>query len=149
MGELTLGQLAARSGVPATTLRYYDRIGLLPAGRRPNGHRRYPEAAVGLLRIVQLCRGLGCSLDETRAVLAPGTSDARRSLAVAKLAETDRRLADLAAARLVLDHLAACEHGPGEGEQCRRTVVTLLAGVPAPATGPPGPAAGPAATGPA
>ncbi|MGL5809913.1 MAG: MerR family transcriptional regulator, partial [Nocardioides sp.] len=66
--DLSVGELAARSGVPATTLRYYDRIGLVVPDRRSNGHRRYGVATVQVLQVIQLARAVGCTLDEIRAL---------------------------------------------------------------------------------
>ena len=124
---MSLGQRAARSGVPGTTLRYYDRIGLLPAPRLANGHRRYGGDALGRLRLIQLCRGVGCTLDEVAVVLAPGATEIRRTVAATKLAQIDRRMHELARARSVLAHLAECDHGPDGTEACRATVAALLA----------------------
>lgn len=46
---LTIGEVARRSGVAATTLRYYEQIGLLPAPTRLGGQRRYDEAVLSRL----------------------------------------------------------------------------------------------------
>ncbi len=51
MGDrhLTIGELAKRTGVATSALRYYEELGLLPAPGRVSGQRRYPESAVGLV----------------------------------------------------------------------------------------------------
>jgi DNA-binding transcriptional MerR regulator len=48
-GHLTIGELAKRTGVATSALRYYEKLGLLPAPVRVSGQRRYPESAVGLV----------------------------------------------------------------------------------------------------
>ena len=115
---MSVGQLAAASGVPATTLRYYDDLGLLVAERLPNGHRRYPDASLERLRLVRRCQALGLSLDEIAAVLRPGGGASRRELAGRKLAELDQVMSELASVRAVLAHLADCRHLADEGEAC-------------------------------
>jgi YD repeat-containing protein len=119
---LTVGQLASASGVPATTLRYYDDLGLLVAERLPNGHRRYRPEALERLHLVRRCQSLGLSLDEVAAVLRPGGGAERRELAGRKLADLDRLLAELVGVRAVLAHLAECTHLADEGEACGAAV---------------------------
>ena len=68
---LTVATLAERVGVKGDTIRYYERIGLLPRAPRTSGdHRRWPEHAVDRLRFIQGCQRLGLSLDEIRDLLA-------------------------------------------------------------------------------
>ncbi|SCF45784.1 MerR family transcriptional regulator [Micromonospora mirobrigensis] len=122
---LTIGQLAQRSGIPATTLRYYDSIGLLEPRRLPNGHRRFPEETLERLRLVRLCRRLGLRLDEIAAVLT-GDGRQRREVAARRLREVDQRMHELAGVRAVLAHLAECTHGPGESAACEASVLAAL-----------------------
>lgn len=120
------GEVAAAAGVTVQTLRYYERRGLLPEPPRSlGGHRDYDENAVALLLVVKAAQRLGFTLDEIAGLLDTGrrhpTPDLRAS-ASAKLAEVDRRLADLTAIRArlvtVIDARCAslthctCENGP-------------------------------------
>lgn len=108
---MTVGRLAALSGVPASTLRYYDRLGLLPADRDASGHRRYDATrTLAALQAIALCRRLGSSLDEAAQVLRmpDGPSPQRRALAGQHLEELDRRIEELRAARPLLEHLIGC-----------------------------------------
>jgi DNA-binding transcriptional MerR regulator len=67
---LTVAGLAAQVGVGRDTIRYYERVGLLPAPPRTTGdHRRYPAAAVDRLRFIQGCQRLGLRLDDIRNLL--------------------------------------------------------------------------------
>ena len=67
---LTVAQVAARAGVRPDTLRYYERIGLLPAARRTSGdHRRYDEAVIERLQFIRGAQRLGLRLDEIRELL--------------------------------------------------------------------------------
>jgi MerR family copper efflux transcriptional regulator len=123
---MTVGELSDLTGVPVTTLRYYDRIGLLRPERLPNNHRAYPPGAAQRLKLIELCQALGCTLDEVALVLSSGGGASRRELASRKLAEIDERLAALAAARAVLSHLATCLHTTASAEQCRDEVGRAL-----------------------
>lgn len=65
MTTLTISQLARRTGVPATTLRYYEKAGILPRPARTEaGYRRYDDGAVARLAFVQRAKGLGIELDD-------------------------------------------------------------------------------------
>ncbi|MGW3897441.1 MerR family transcriptional regulator [Micromonospora profundi] len=118
---LRSGQLADAAGVNPQTLRYYERRGLLAAPRRsPGGHRLYPAESVTRIRVIKTAQRLGFTLDEVTDLLGAGRRPhARTGLsarATAKLAEVERRLADLTAVRDSLlaaisagcDDLVAC-----------------------------------------
>jgi len=65
MNTLTISQLARRSGVPASTLRYYEKVGVLPrATRSDSGYRLYGEDALARLAFVQRAKALGIELDD-------------------------------------------------------------------------------------
>lgn len=65
MSTLTISQLARRSGVPASTVRYYEKVGVLPAASRTDaGYRRYDDDALARLAFVQRTKALGIELDE-------------------------------------------------------------------------------------
>lgn len=107
---LTIGEVARRSGVPASTLRYYDEVGVLPAPVRRGGQRRYDPAALGRLEVVRLCKAASFTLDEIHVLLAddaPGRPDSR-ALAEAKLAEIDAQVATLARAREIVEWGLRC-----------------------------------------
>lgn len=63
---MRISQLAARSGVPVSTLRYYEAEGLLPATRADNGYRVYGEAAVDRLAFISQAKSLSLPLTEIR-----------------------------------------------------------------------------------
>ncbi|HET9187450.1 MAG TPA: redox-sensitive transcriptional activator SoxR [Acidothermaceae bacterium] len=73
--SLTIGELAARSGVPASTLRYYDRLGLIPAERSAGNQRRYPRSALRRVAFVRVAQRVGVSLDEITDALATLPAD--------------------------------------------------------------------------
>jgi DNA-binding transcriptional MerR regulator len=65
MGTYTIGEVSARSGFPATTLRYYEDIGLVvPAARTAAGYRIYDDGALDRLAFVARAKQAGCTLEE-------------------------------------------------------------------------------------
>lgn len=105
---------AARSGLPAKTIRYYDDIGLVVPDRRDNGYRDYDGRAVQKLAFLKRARQLGFSIDDCRHLLSLYEDKGRASADVKALAEThlaeiDVRLAELNELRETLAHLVhAC-----------------------------------------
>ncbi|MQY05779.1 MerR family transcriptional regulator [Actinomadura macrotermitis] len=124
---LRSGQVAAAAGVNPQTLRYYERRGLLAEPERsPGGHRLYPAGAVTLLRVIKTAQRLGFTLEEVADLLEAGTHRHRRpdaglqERARVKLAEVERRMADLEVVRTTLrqaidagcDDLLTCADQP-------------------------------------
>jgi len=109
-GELlTIGELARRTGVAASALRYYEEVGLLPAPARMSGQRRYPESAVTTVAAIRLHSDAGFTLAEQRALMAPdGDAPDWRELAQRKLAELDEQIARAQAAREAISHGLTC-----------------------------------------
>lgn len=67
---LTIGEVAARSGMATSALRYYEAAGLISAGRSAGNQRRYPRHVLRRVAFVRAGRQLGLSLEEIRAALA-------------------------------------------------------------------------------
>ncbi len=110
-GLLTIGELARRTGVTASALRYYEELGLLPAPARVSGQRRYPESAARVVGTILLYSDAGFTLAEQKALMAPrdGTSGWRQ-LAQRKLTELDEQIAKVQAAREAIRHGLRCPH---------------------------------------
>lgn len=109
-GRLTIGEVANRSGVAATTLRYYERIGLLASPDRVGGQRRYDRTVLARLEVIGLCKAAGFALEEIQLLFAddaPGRP-ASYALAQAKLAEIDAQLESLSRARAVIEWGMRC-----------------------------------------
>jgi MerR family transcriptional regulator, redox-sensitive transcriptional activator SoxR len=67
---LTIGEVAARSGVAASALRFYEEQGLIASERNDSGHRRYPRAVLRRVAFIVFAQKVGLSLEEIRAELA-------------------------------------------------------------------------------
>jgi MerR family mercuric resistance operon transcriptional regulator len=114
----TIGKISASSGVNIETIRYYERIGILPAPpRSEGGHRLYDEEHLKRLSFVRRCRDLGFSLDDVRALfrLVDGgdfTCDEVKAMTLDHLDGVRRRIADLRTMERTLDDMATrCDGG--------------------------------------
>jgi MerR family transcriptional regulator, redox-sensitive transcriptional activator SoxR len=73
--RLTIGELATRSGLATSALRYYEELGLIHAERTAGGQRRYARAALRRVAFIRAAQRVGLSLDEARAALAQLPAD--------------------------------------------------------------------------
>src|SRR5262245_44325046 len=111
--QLAIGELARRTGVAVSALRYYEQAGLMPPASRVSGQRRYPASAVRLVGVILLLREAGFSVREMRPLMAALRSHSLagwRDLARHKIANLDQRIAKAQAARSALQHALACPH---------------------------------------
>ena len=109
---LRTGEVAQRAGVNIQTLRYYERRGLIAQPVRSiGGHRTYPPDTVHLIGVVKAAQRLGFTLDEIVDLLEASRRRHRtpdlRQRALDKIAEVDRKMADLAAIRDALTKVVA------------------------------------------
>ncbi|MEP6495409.1 MAG: redox-sensitive transcriptional activator SoxR [bacterium] len=63
---MTVGELAARTGVATSALRYYEELGLLKSARTESGHRRYPRTMTRLVAFILFAQRVGLSLEDVR-----------------------------------------------------------------------------------
>ena len=106
---MDISEVARRSGLPASTLRYYEKRGLI-ASLAPQGtRRRFAPAVLDQLALVALGQAAGLSLDEVHSMLSPsGPPNIDRKLLAAKASELDATIRQLSAVRRGLRHAAAC-----------------------------------------
>jgi MerR family transcriptional regulator, mercuric resistance operon regulatory protein len=120
---LSIGELSRRAAVNIETIRYYERIELLPAPpRTASGRRVYGPAETRTLVFIRRSRELGFTLNEIRALLAlsakngQGTCAEVRELAAGHLGEVRAKIADLRAMERVLaDAVRRCDAGEAPG----------------------------------
>src|SRR5438445_2537053 len=120
---MRIGEVAAAAGVNIETLRYYERRGLLAEPDRSGvGYRSYPADAVEAVRFIKRAQRLGFSLAEIAELRAlttePDTCAAASSLAAAKIAELDGRIAELATIRASLEALVSICRAPHTDPEC-------------------------------
>jgi len=116
-----IGELSRQTGCNIETIRYYERIGLLPAPPRRGRYRSYGSEDIARLGFVRRARELGFTLDEVRALLGlaagghASCADAR-DLAARHLKDVRARIADLRRMeRALADTVRACEAGNDKG----------------------------------
>ena len=117
MSHVNIGQASKASGVSAKMIRHYEEVGLIaPASRTDSGYRQYNEAEVHSLRFIRHARDLGFSIAQIGELVGLWQNRRRSSsrvkaLALAHVAELERKVASLQAMKDTLQHLATCCHG--------------------------------------
>jgi MerR family redox-sensitive transcriptional activator SoxR len=114
MANWAIGEVAARSGVPASTIRYYEQIGLLPPAGRVNGRRRYDEGIWSKLGVIRLAQRAGLTIAEIQALLHGFPADAPpaarwQAVGPQKLAELDELMKHIQAMRALLEETLECQ----------------------------------------
>jgi MerR family transcriptional regulator, redox-sensitive transcriptional activator SoxR len=111
---ITIGEVARRSGVAASALRFYEERGLIASERAGSGHRRYPRAVLRRIAFVVFAQRVGLTLDEISAELAklpPDRAPNRRDwsrLSSGWTARIDERIAELERLRAGLTECIGC-----------------------------------------
>jgi DNA-binding transcriptional MerR regulator len=109
MRDMDISEVAKRSGVPASTLRFYEEKGLIASIGRRGLRRLFHPGVLERLALIALGRAAGFSLDEIALMFAPdGRPRIDRQMLAAKADELDRTIRKLSAMRDGLRHAAAC-----------------------------------------
>jgi len=114
---MRIGEAAARAGMTAKAIRYYESIGLIhPPARAQSNYRAYSERDVHVLKFIERARRLGFTLAECRTLLALYEDRTRASadvkaLALSHLSDIDAKIAELKSLRRTIETLAAACHG--------------------------------------
>ena len=122
MNSVNIGQAAKLSGVSAKMIRHYEEVGLIPAASRTeSGYRQYNETDVHSLNFIRHARDLGFSIAQIGELVGLWQNRRRSSsrveaLALAHVAELERKLASLQAMKDTLQHLATSCHGDDRPE---------------------------------
>ena len=113
MAELRIGEVAARSGIAASAIRYYESEGLLPRPARRSGWRVYDDSILDQLQLIDLAKGAGFSVAEIKKLLSGFSrrtppSERWRTLTRSKMAELDARIAEAERMKAVLAKIVRC-----------------------------------------
>ncbi len=101
--RLTIGELAGAAEVATSTVRYYERAGLLRAsGRSPANYRFYSQADLHRLRFIRAAQATGFTLEDVRSLLRPTRCANVQGLITQRLAQVNARMNDLRHVRKVL-----------------------------------------------
>lgn len=102
-------EVAKVSGLPASTLRYYEEKGLIHSHGRQGLRRLFSASVIDRLALISLGRNAGFSLDEIARMFTPAGPAIDRQLLSAKADELDKKIRELAAMRDGLRHAVACK----------------------------------------
>jgi MerR family redox-sensitive transcriptional activator SoxR len=114
MAAYSIGEIADKFGINASSIRYYERIGLLPPSKRISGKRRYDETIFQKLGIIQLAKAAGLSIEEIQTLLHEFPEDTPPSqrwnvLAKKKIIELDERMAQIQKMKAMLEKTLECQ----------------------------------------
>jgi Cd(II)/Pb(II)-responsive transcriptional regulator len=121
---MRIGELGGRAGVNKETVRYYERLGLLPLPARTEGnYRSYNDEHVERLRFIRNCRGIGMTLDEVRRLLYFRDRPELACLEINQLLDThiarlEEKLRDLCRLEDYLRELRSCCDSPRTAGDC-------------------------------
>jgi MerR family redox-sensitive transcriptional activator SoxR len=104
MSQLTISEVARRVGLRPSAIRYYERIGMIPAAQRISGQRRFDARTLHRLSIVQRARQLGFTLEEIRRLCAGSDAQAAKRWQQA----SQRKIAGLEAALARIRTMTNC-----------------------------------------
>jgi DNA-binding transcriptional MerR regulator len=109
---MTIGQLAEETGVPTSTIRFWERQGLLTPDHRQSGQRRYTAGAVRSVAMLRLLQEVGLTLGDIRRFREERAVTPRswHRLVAEKLTDVERQIAALEHARDLLSHASTCHH---------------------------------------
>jgi DNA-binding transcriptional MerR regulator len=105
---LTIGEVAEQAGVATSTLRYYERTGLLPADARRSGQRRYRPETLRRLVFIGMLQDAGLALDDIAAILSASSVTEWKAVAARRLVVLDRQIERLQRARAYLEGALLC-----------------------------------------
>lgn len=118
--EFTIGRLSAQAGVNIETIRYYEKIGLMPApARSPGGRRLYTQGGAKRLRFIRRARELGFTLEAIRSLLGLGDGPPSGvevyAVTTRHLESVREKIADLRRLDRTLSEAAACDKSAAPG----------------------------------
>src|SRR6267154_1588542 len=111
---MKIGELAARAGINASAIRYYEKVGLLTAAHRTGGQRRYADESLSRLLLICFSSQMGFTLGEIR-IFLNGLRDKApvgprwKKLANRKIKEVERSIERSLRLKALLEHLLRCQ----------------------------------------
>ena len=125
---MTIGELARRTGLATSAIRYYEEVGLLPPPARRGGQRVFDERYVPRLVAIQFAKDAGFTLEEIRQLVRRFQGERWKALAQRKLEEIESAAARLKMMRALL--LGVIECGCFDLEECGKRIATSSASRP-------------------
>ena len=107
---MTIGEVAARAHVATSTIRYYERRGLLCADARESGQRRFRDATLRRLVFIGMLQDAGLALDDIEGILNAANIAEWKAIGARRLAVLDEEIARLNEARAYLAGALLCRY---------------------------------------
>ena len=114
MENFRIGEIAKQANVPSSTIRYYEKIGLLPPARRVSGKRLYDASVLQKLGVIRLARQAGLSIAEVQTLVnefpehtPPSTR--WQALATSKIPELEEQIQQLQSMKKLLENTLNCD----------------------------------------
>ena len=147
--HLTIGDVSRRAGVPTSTVRYYERRGLLPADARRSGQRRYRTESLRRLVFIGMLQDAGLSLDDIAGILEARTAAEWKAIGLRRAEALDAEIDRLEQARSYLQGALLCrfDHPATDCRIMGAEIDRRLGLEPGPGHADAGAGAGPATTG--
>lgn len=128
---MRIGELARRTGLTKSRIRFYERIGLLePVDRMPNGYRVYPESAVIVLGLILMAQDAGFTLEEIQMLvprdLATWNHDLLAATLARKIAEIEAQQAQLEASKRHLLNISQAIASRPDGMDCATNAERIM-----------------------
>lgn len=119
---LTIGEVARRSGLRDSAIRYYERAGILPKPIRLSGQRRYTESILGRLAVLQRAKDCGLTLEEAKGLFEDSGRPSERwqRIAKKKIAELDAMIGRIETMRDLLQRRCDC----ADLDECGRKIIS-------------------------
>ena len=123
--QFTISQLAKQADIPTTTVRYYERIGLVePEDRSQGNYRLYGNESLSKLKFIRAAQAIGFTLEDVKALLADEDGDTPtcgsvQGLIEARMADVEERLKDLRHVRRVLKSALEQCHQQKKSDCCQ------------------------------
>jgi DNA-binding transcriptional MerR regulator len=106
---MDIGEVRKATGLPASTLRYYEEKGLIKSYGRNGLRRLFSANVIGQLALISLGRSAGFSLKEIQEMFTPNGPVINRGLLTIKANELDKKITELTSMRDGLRHAAVCQ----------------------------------------
>lgn len=119
---LTIGEVARRSGLRDSAIRYYERAGILPKPIRLSGQRRYTESILGRLAVLQRAKDCGLTLEKAKGLFEDSGRPSERwqRIAKKKIAELDAMIGRIETMRDLLQRRCDC----ADLDECGRKIIS-------------------------
>lgn len=108
---MDIGEVIQETGLPASSLRYYEELGLISSHERKGLRRQYSSAVIEILKFIVLAQSAGFSLAEIKELMLPlpkGKTSLKRELLQQKSQDIEIQIRRLQAIKKGLDHAAMC-----------------------------------------